>query len=382
MVAVRVRAGGRSGFARGDAGELGELDALLRAALADARLAEPSPDWPIAAATVEPVAAGAPDPEIVALTPAAAEARLAGPPARRQSLTLGWLEARVAVAASFHPVRSQRFTSATFTARVGRRPGSGFAARTAPSLLRLGVDEVLARAGALEASAIETRLPGSGPLVLGAEAAITLLDAFARRALGGRERIARGGAWPWPLAAGLAIDDDPLDGGAPALPFDLDGCPRARRRFVDGGRVVAAALDLELAARAGEAPTAHALAADDAWPEHLAVAPGAREEAALLADAAGGVRIGSLERLAVEPGDELPFRALARGLREIGPGGALGAALPPAVWTGSLREALSSLVEAGAESAAWAPDPASLGALRSPALRLAPCGRFATAPAG
>ncbi len=50
-ILVRVRVSGRTGAARGDATEPGELQRLLRSALGAARLAAPSPDW-------EPVAGG------------------------------------------------------------------------------------------------------------------------------------------------------------------------------------------------------------------------------------------------------------------------------------------------------------------------------------
>ena len=377
-VAVRVRAGGRTGVARSDSSDTGELDATLRAALADARIAEPSPDWPLGATTIEPVAAGGVDPDLGALTAAGAQQALPAKLGGRSSLRLDWRDARLVVAASFHPLRAQRFTSASFRARIGRRPGSGFVARTAPALAALAIDELVESGRALEAAATAEELPAAGsPLVLAGEAALVLLDAFARRALGGRARLERGAVWPYSIAAVLTFDDEVIDGAAPVSRFDFDGCARSKRRFVEAGVVRGAALDLELAARAGEPTTGHGLAADDAWPQHLAVLSGERGEAALRAAAANGVRIGSLERFAIEPGEELPFRALARNLRKIGSDGSLGTALPPAVWSGSLREVLSSVVEVGREAVVWAPDARSFGALRSPALRLVACGRFA-----
>ncbi|HLF56206.1 MAG TPA: hypothetical protein VI942_05100, partial [Thermoanaerobaculia bacterium] len=85
-VAVRVRAGGRTGVARSDSSDTGELDATLRAALADARIAEPSPDWPLGATTIEPVAAGGVDPDLGALTAAGAQQALPAKLGGRSSL--------------------------------------------------------------------------------------------------------------------------------------------------------------------------------------------------------------------------------------------------------------------------------------------------------
>jgi predicted Zn-dependent protease len=376
-VTLRVRVGGRSGTARADAGEVGELEIALRGALADARLAPPSPDWPIAAAAVEHLAAGSADPEVVALATGAEST--GGAPARLGDAgCLRWLEARVAVASSFQPPRAHRFTSATLEIASDDGPGAGFAARTAISLAALDAEALRERARALAAAAASSPSGAADgrPLVLGGEAAIALLDALARHALSGRERLARGGLWPYPFAAGLTVDDEPDGSSAPALPFDLDGCARARRRFVDGGRAVAAALDLELAARAGEPTTSHGLAADDAWPEHLAIAPGSRAERDLLASCAGGVRVGRIRRIRVEPEGAYRFRAVAAGLREIGATGELGASLPPATWSGSLAELFGAVREAAGEPAIWSPDASSFGAHRAPALLLAPVGRF------
>jgi len=376
---VRVRLHGRTGIARAEPGEVGELQAALRAALADARCQDPSPDWETAAASggLAPLD-GLHDPEVAALEPEGAQAMLRALAERRATLRLRWSERRLVVASSFHTTRAATLTSLTLEARTGRRPGSGFAAATSRTLAGLDPRGVLARAQALEARVVDHGgAAGALPLLIAPEAAATLADAFSRSVLSGRsrlERLAGTEAGPFPLAESVTLVDEPLlPVGAP-LPFDLDGTPKRRRVFVERGRSRGAAFDLELAALAGDHTTGHGMGGDDAWPAHLEIVPGGAGEPELAGRAAGGLRIGSLEEFAVDPGRSLGFRAIARSVRRIEADGTLGAALPPLSWQGRLATLFAAVEEVGRDLVAWMPRDTDLGAMRAPALRLAPTG--------
>jgi len=372
-VVVRVRVAGRTGAARTEGDGAGELETALRSAMAAARGAEPSPDWDVAAsAGALPDLPGLFDPDLAALEPAAAQQAIEQRAERRATVELAWREKAVVVAASFHPTRAARLTAVTAAVRSGRRPGSGFAAGSARSLAGLDLESLIERARGLEAPESVAGAPALPvPMVLSPEAVCSLLEAWGRQALAARA----GRPAARPTAPGLRIDDDPLAAHGLPLPFDLDGAPRARRPFVEGGRLLGAAFDLDLAARAGVSPTAHGLASDDAWPIHLVLRPGDAPEAALRARAAGGLRVGALERLAVSSDDAaLSFRALARNLRRIDADGSLGAAVAPLVWNGSLGEVLAAVEEVGAESVSWSPRSGLPGAPTAAPLRLSPVG--------
>jgi predicted Zn-dependent protease len=378
-VLFRVRVGGRTGRARAESALPNELQRSLRAALADARCAAPSPDWSLEAAQREPASLeGLFDPAVAALDPAAEQKELQRLGERRSTLRLRWRENRVAVAASFHLTRATTLTDVTFEARTGRRPGSGFAARSARRRDALDLPAIVAAARALEAPAVDPSAPEDvGRLLLAPEATAVLLDALARRALCGGRRLAGGKAPDLRLDPAVRLVDEPLDPRGLALPFDLDGCAKRPRVFVERGWVVGLAADLDLAARLGLEPTAHALAGDDAWPDHLTLEAGEADEPALRIAAGGGLRLGALEELAVEPGEAMPFRAVARNVRRVGVDGELGEGLAPLLWHGTLRDLFAEILASGRETVTWSPRGGSTGAVRCPALALAAPGRFA-----
>lgn len=379
-ILVRVREAGRSGAARSDSAEAGSLQNALRCALVAARLAPPTPDWEPPAAAASASAGDLADPEIVGLGAERAQQILQPLANRRSALELRWRASRLAVASSFAAPRSAELTDVTFEARTGQRPGSGFAARTAATLAACAIGETVARATALEPPAVEYALPAADqPLVLSAEAAIVVLSRFARSLLSAGRRLERGAPFAIFLAPVLALVDEPLAEELPRQPFDFDGTPKSRRVFVDQGRILATASDLDLAPRLGERTSGHGLGADDAWPLHLVMKPGPRQEGELLRDAAGGIRIGAIERLAIEPGEELRFRALARSVRRISSDGSLGAGLPPFVWSSSLVELFSRLEQVATVPELWRPDEAPFGALSAPAALVAPCGQMRSA---
>lgn len=326
-VRVRVRAFGRTGVARAESAEVGELQQALRAAMADARCNAPSPDWEYAAAAGEPPRLDALfDPELAALEPDAAQALLRRLAPRNATLRLRWSERRLAVLSSFHPPRAVALTTASLAARTGRRPGSGFAAGTARTLEALAAPQILDRARALEAANVDRSDGEEGAtVVLSPEATAVLVDAFSRYVLSGGARIRRRvegeESGLWPIAEALTLVDEPIRSGGAPLPFDLDGMPKRRRIFVESGRPRGAAFDLALAASAGERPTGHGLGGDDAWPTHLEVVAGAETEEELRRRSDGGLRIGSLEDLAIDPGGSLVLHATTRSVRRIGSAG-------------------------------------------------------------
>jgi predicted Zn-dependent protease len=229
-VLFRVRVGGRTGRSRAESAHPGDLQRSLRAALADARCAEPTPDWALEAARREPaVLDGLADPAIADLAAPAAQRELQGRAQRPSALRLRWGETRFAITASFHPTRAAALTAATFEARTGRRPGSGFAASSARSLAALDIDRLLATARDLEAEAVEPDAVRPGiPAVLAPEAVAMLVDSLARHALNGARRLAGGKAPDLRLPEALRIVDEPLDPGVCRSPSISTAAPSAR----------------------------------------------------------------------------------------------------------------------------------------------------------
>jgi len=388
-VVVRVREGRRTGLGRAEAGTRGELDATLRQALAVARAATISSDW------VWPPESGAPamngalcDPEIATLTSAAMQSRLAGIADKRTTLRAAWSESRVAVAASGRPTRSASATEIALEARTGRRPGSGFAAGASRRLEGIPWAALLERARALEAGEVSEELPPAGaPAVLSPETAAVLVESLARELFSGRRFLAGEGPLADPterrhLPDWFHLDDDPLDPDAIPFPFDLDGVLTHRRALVKEGELAGPALDLELASRCGRTSTAQGLASDDAFPCHPQLGAGEHAESELLARAAGGIRIGSVEGFRCFTGPGLPFTATARSVRRIGEGGVLGPALPPLSWRGRLLDLWTKVEGLGRERAVWEPQAlvTGFGATVAPAVLLSDAGELAASP--
>ncbi len=384
-VVVRVREGRRTGLARSEASDVGELQATLRQALAGARAASISPDWEWPRGSEEPISdqARSPllDPEVALLAPPAALQRLQQLSDRRSSLRCHWSEHELVVAASGRPTRAASASEISLEARTGRRPGSGFAAASSRFLSALAIEELVARAQALQATAISEELPEpSAPAVLAAEAAVALLELVAREVFSGRRFVAGQGPLADPaqrrgLAPGVRLVDEPGDSAALGFPFDLDGVLKRRRDLVQNGELGGPVLDLELAARCGRLSTGHGVAGEDAIPGHPQWLAGEEEEVELLRRAQGGIRIGSIENLRCLPGPGLPFSGVARSVRRIGEGGALGAALPPLIWTGRLLDLLGAVDGVGRQRVLWIPGPQRSPAL-APAVRVSRVGEL------
>jgi predicted Zn-dependent protease len=391
-VVVRVREGRRTGLARAEAGTRGELEATLRQALAVARAATISSDWVWPsegeAKSPAPSATALHDPEIGGLAPATMQARLSEFADKRTTLRAAWSESRVAVAASGRPTRAAAATELALEARTGRRPGSGFVAGASRRLAGLSWTELLERARSLEAGEVSEELPPVGaPAVLSPETAAVLVESLARELFSGRRFLAGEGPLADPterrhLPDWFHLADEPLDPAAIPFPFDLDGVLTHRRELVKEGELAGPALDLELASRCGRVSTAQGLASDDAFPCHPQLGAGEHDERELLARAAGGVRIGSVEGFRCFTGPGLPFTATARSVRRIGEGGALGAALPPLTWRGRLLDLWTRVEGLGRERAVWEPQAlvTGFGATVAPAVLLSDPGELVASP--
>ena len=385
VVVVRVREGRRTGLARCAASDVGELQATLRQALAVARGASISPDWEWPRGSEEPLPQAAlatlHDPEVAALTPSAALQRLQRVSDRQSTLRCYWTERNLAVAASGRPTRAASATEISLEARTGRRPGSGFAAASSRSLRDLAIEKLVASAQALQATEITESVPThETPAVLAAEAAVALLELVAREVFSGQRFVAGQGPLADPaqrrtLSPLVRLVDEPGEAMALGFPFDYDGLMKRRRELVHDGELAGPVLDLELAARCGRLSTGHGVAGEDAIPGHPQWLAGDEAEADLLRRSPGGIRIGSIENLRCLPGPGLPFRGVARSVRQIGPDGALGAALPPLIWTGRLLDLLAAVDGAGRERALWIPG-AQRSAAVAPALRLSAVGEL------
>lgn len=373
VVVVRVREGRRTGLARGEASDVGELQATLRQALAVARAASISPEWEWPRGSEEPIPPAAlaelHDAEVAGLAPPAALARLQGLADRQSTLRCYWSERNLAVAASGRPTRAACATEISLEARTGRRPGSGFAAASSRSLRGLAIERLIASAQALQATEITEEVPApAAPAVLAPEAAVALLELVAREVFSGRRFVAGQGPLADPterrkLSPLVRLIDEPGEALALGFPFDYDGLPKRRRELVHDGELAGPVLDLELAARCGRMSTGHGVAGEDAIPGHPHWLAGEESEDDLLRRSSGGIRIGSIENLRCLPGPGLPFRGVTRSVRRIGSDGRLEAALPPLVWTGRLLDLLATVDGSGRDRTLWIP-----GAQRSPAV--------------
>ena len=388
-VVIRVREGRRSGLARAEAGERGELEAALRQAMAVARAALISSDWvwPEEGAAA-PALLPFHDPELGALASSSLQGRLAELADKRTTLRAAWTESRIAVAASGRPTRSIAATDVALEARTGRRPGSGFAAGASRSLAGLDWQGLLERARRLEATEIAEELPAAGaPAVLSPETAAVLVESLARELFSGRRFLAGEGPLADPterrhLPDWFHLADDPLEPSAIPFPFDLDGVLSHRRELVKEGELAGPALDLELASRCGRVSTGQGLASDDAFPCHPRLDAGDTPESELLARAAGGLRIGSVEGFRCFTGPGLPFTATARSVRRIGADGTLGVALPPLAWRGRLLDLWTRVEGLGRDLAVWEPQAlvSGLGAATAPAVLLSDPGELTPSP--
>ena len=429
-VLVRVEERGRVGFHRTGAESVGELENALRCALGQAKSDPPAADSitpshpqplslpqggreaplpargdgftgsessgssaPVAsvgrgdgcgdasAAPAEQAAATVPpgsfDPELARLSPGDAAKILQRGLDKDERAALSWAQAHVVVADSVGLRRAAAVTAATLTVRAGHGPGAGRAAASARSLAALGAERVRDRARARragEAAAGEWRTDG-GPtaVVLAPEAVVRLVELLNRHALSARTFRDGGSALAAALGRrlfdpALTLRDDGTDPAGLPFSFDLAGVAKRLLDLVAAGVVATPAVDAELAAARGLAPTPHSLAGDDSRAENLFLVPSQLDDGALAAAAAGdGLWIGWLDRVECFDPPTLRFRARARGVRRL-VDGVPGPAVGDLVWEDSLLRLFAAVAGIGSHPVVLATDGGILGAVSAPAV--------------
>lgn len=337
---VRVRQSGRTGLHRTGGVDPSELENAVRDAVAQARLAPPTPAEPLAgagerrgtsaasAAGVTTAAGAAPsdgapataagpggpgagrgdaiyDPELAELEAVRARALLDGAAERGELLRLSWLEGRVTVVNSAGLRQAARVTAASFDASCGRGPGAGRAAGAARRLDTLYLHDTLDRARARHAAAPATAagtaaaagedggdaapapeaaaaVPAGLPMVLSEQSAAALIALLNRHALSAAAQRDPGcalhGRLGGPvLASCLSLRDDGTDPRALPFPFDLAGWPKRQVDLFADGVFATPAVDARLAAEIGRPSTPHGMAPDESLAANLLLLPGDRE---------------------------------------------------------------------------------------------------------
>ena len=374
---IRVRESGRTGFHRTGVIEPADLENAVRHALAQARLAPPTPAPSIPEPGPPVELAGLFDTEIARLNGGRARELLQRPLERGEQARLGWAVGRLAVVNSRGLRRSVEVTGASFEIHSSRSPGGGRAAAAARSLAGLAAPQIAERARqrqAPQSAGVEGPPEAAVPLVLAPEAAARLVDLLNRFALGSNV-FHDGGS---PLAAGLGqnvfhpsigLRDDGLDPRGLPFPFDLLGNPKGPVDLVAGGVFLTPAVDPRLAAATGLLETPHQLGPDEAQATNLFLMPGELPEPELIRAAEGGIWVAALDPLECFDARGLRFRAVARGARRIR-GGRLDRALPDLIWEDSLLSVLQRVLGIGAEPLPAATGDLVFGTTAAPALAI------------
>jgi PmbA protein len=395
-LSIRVRQSGRTGLHRTGGMEASELENAVRDALAQARLAPPTPPEPLAGPSPSPSASpSSSDPaspeatvalydrELAALEPAGARALLDEAAERGEVLRLDWLEGRVAVANSAGLRRGVRVTAASFAASCGRGPGAGSAAGAARRLDSLGLAATLDRArsrhapGSPPLPAPAAGAPADPILVLSEQSVAALLDLLNRNALSAAS-LRDGASWlegrlgETVFAPCINLRDDGTDPRALPFPFDLAGWPKRPVDLIVSGVFATPAVDPRLGRQIGRQPTPHAMASDESIATNLLLLPGTLaplQESELLRSAGDGIWFGALAGVECSDPRRLRFRGLARGVRQIA-GGVLGRPLPNLLWEDSLPATLARCQALGDRPVAIATGDLLFGATAAPLLSL------------
>jgi PmbA protein len=149
------------------------------------------------------------------------------------------------------------------------------------------------------------------------------------------------------FGSGIAIEENPLmPSGLGSLPFDADGVRVAGRAFVDDGRLVSYALDVESARRLGLANTGNAVANPFEVARNLCFAPGTLDQDGLLRQMDSGVLVVEARppQLDLRTGN-FSQRAMGFEVR----GGEVGAVLAPLTLSGNLADVFSRLLAIGSD---------------------------------
>ncbi|HEV2852793.1 MAG TPA: metallopeptidase TldD-related protein [Thermoanaerobaculia bacterium] len=359
-ILIRVRESGRTGMHRTSAPGLSDLENALREALAQARLADPTPA-PLAPPGHDmAVVTDLHDPELARMTPERARDTVQRLAEKGETARLGWAEGRVAVASTSWGHgggglrRIAEVTSGWIEVVRSRQPGAGYAAAASRSLAGLDPAGVFGRARRRQGPPDVVPPPeGPAPLLLSQEATAGLLELLNRQAFTSesfhsgisflRARLGQPVFHP-----AINLRDDPTDPRGLPFPFDLLGAACRPVDLVADGVALTPAVDDRLARELGLAPTPHRVAPDAAIPAHLFLVPGSASEESLLRAAEGGLWAAALEPLEVYDAHALRFRAVIRGARQV-TGGALGRSVPDLVWEDALPSVLWRVLAVGSE---------------------------------
>jgi PmbA protein len=379
-VLFRVRQSGRTGMHRTSAAAPSDLENALRDAMAQARLAQPSPDpLPIPGGDAPVDTAGLYDPELARMTPARAREMLQRLALRGETARIGWSEGRLAVVNSRGLRRAAEVTSGWIEVVCARQPGAGRAAAASRSLAGLDAPGVFARARRRGGPPDVVRPPeGPTPLVLSQEATVALLELLNRQAFTSESfhsgaSFLRDNLGQAVFHPAVNLRDDATDPRGLPFPFDLLGAAARPLDMVAAGVALTPAIDDRLARSLALPPTAQRVAPDEAIPAHLFLLPGELSEEELLRTAEGGVWVAALDPLEAYDPHALRFRAVARGARLIA-GGELGRSLPDLVWEDDLRHALSRVLAIGADLVPIATGSGLFRATTAPMLALGDAG--------
>jgi len=386
-ILVRVLDHGRVGSYRSGAETLGELRDAIRMAVTQSRVREPLNGLHHLPAAEEP----APeidnllDPEIVELSRNKGRTMLRKLARQRESASLTWGHARVAVFNSRGVRRTSEVTGISLEVDCGRRAGSGRAAGAARSLAELHPNQIFRRARSRHASGDTGELsPEPTPVAFSPEATLDLCDLLNRVAFSAsayydgtsflRDHL---GVQVFDRAINLRDDATRVD-GLP-FPFDLEGTPKAPVDLVVRGTPKTPALDQRQAALLGLPPTAHSITGNDARAQNLFLLPGEQTDAEVLEAAEGGLWIGWLDHLECFEPKRVLARAVARGVRRIRDG-QLAEALPDLIWEDSLLRILANVLAVGDTPVRRFGRAGILGGFSAPGLAVGEVGELKIAP--
>jgi len=388
-ILVRVLDRGRVGSYRSSAGTVGELRDAIRMAVAQSRTREPLDGLlhlPTGDTPIETPERSF-DPDVVELSRNRARTMLRKLARGRESASLIWGHARVAVFNSREVRRTAEVTGVSLEVDCGRRTGSGRAASASRILSELRPERIFRRARSRHASGDAGELENEPtPVVFSPEASLDLVDllnrvSFSASAYYDNTSFLRDHLGVQVFDRSINLRDDGTRPDGLPFPFDLEGSPKAPVDLVIQGTPKTPALDQRQAALLGLPPTAHSITGNDARAQNLFLLPGEKTESDLLAAAEGGIWIGWLDHLECFEPKRVLARALARGARRIRDG-KLADALPDLVWEDSLLRALANVIGVADNPVRRFGRAGILGGFSAPSIAVTEVAGLAIAPRG
>ncbi len=301
-IRLRLHNDGRTAAGSSTIVDADGLRALVERTIAATRLSPPDPQWP----GLAPPAPVAPTP------PVDEETAYADPDARAARV-------RAFVAAADGLEAAGYCSTLRWAVTFANSAGQSAAAETAEAVLdaiaRAGVSDGVTRKAAtrladvdgavLGARAVAKAVAGKNPVelppgryevVLEPTAVVDLLQLMAIYGFNGKAVTERRSFVELDAAQfdpSVSLVDDPFDAGGAGLPFDVEGTPKRRLRFVDAGVSTAVAHDRRSAAKAGAESTGHAMPGGATWgaiATNVAMLPGAPDAEGQGAEGQGAER--------------------------------------------------------------------------------------------